>query len=67
MKIELSLKIRNAMKSRDFYSAIGIEWLRGENEFEDFEEYDDGNMGLPDLLGKIDKTIISFLSIGKLV
>lgn len=48
------------MKSRDFYSALGIEWLRGENEFVDFEEYDDGNMGLPDLLGKIDQTIISF-------
>lgn len=60
MKLELTLKTKNATKARDFYSAIGIEWLRGEGEFESFEEYEDGNMGLPDLVGKIDQTEISF-------
>jgi predicted lactoylglutathione lyase len=60
MKIELTLNIKDAIKSRDFYSAVGVEWLRGEGEFEIFEEYEDGNMGLPDLVGKIDHSEISF-------
>lgn len=60
MKLELTLKTKNATKARDFYSAIGIEWLRGEDEFESFEEYEDGNMGLPDLVGRFDNTEISF-------
>jgi predicted lactoylglutathione lyase len=60
MKLELTLKTKDAVKARDFYSAIGIEWLRGEDEFESFEEYEDGNMGLPDLVGKIDCVEISF-------
>lgn len=60
MKIELILKTRNPNKTRDFYSALGIKWLGGEDLVDEIQEYEDGNMGLPDLVGIIGNVEISF-------